>query len=285
MRNVMIAALAAVAALAMSGTASAEVRGHVAIGWETTDFEFDSMFDGEGFYDYDFKYQGPNIEVNVIGPVADTGLFIMGDGRMQTQSTEYSYYYGSSEDFEEASGHAALFLGVRNENHGVAGFYAIQNWYGHSIQVVGVDVQKYFGVATVEASAAYGTHGGPAFDEYDAWTVQLGVTAYMGDNITFGGSIGYSAWDYNFGETDITSFEINGERRFENSPYSVRLAYIRGEAEDTFGDYSTDTIQVSFVIDLGSGNLRERNEEGASFSGADWFDTQARLWQGGSYVL
>jgi hypothetical protein len=75
--------------------------------------------------------------------------------------------------------------------------------------------------------------------------------------------------------------QLNDGQRIPNTNYSIRGAYTHGNGngERCAADYNTDTYQIAFVIDLGSGSARERDQHGASLQGADAFDTDWRLYE------
>ena len=280
MQRLIIGALLATLACIAPTTASALVTGHITIGYEDTQFDYDNNY----YYEYygQESYDGPSLSAAVVSPLrGDDGPWIIqGDARLQSQSSDYGYY---SQNYEESSGHAAVHVAYRTDDYAVGGFYGMQNWYGHDIQQVGVEAQKYFSGVTLQGSAAYGEHDGPYWDSYSAWDAQASANFYVNPNTTVGVGVGYAAFDYYGGETELTTVEVNGEYRFPNTRYSVRAAYIRGDASDTYVDYTTDTFQVGLVIDLGAGGAQERDQKGASLSGADAFDTHWRLWQAGYY--
>lgn len=278
MRTFAIAALAASLVCFAPGIASAHVTGVLTLGYEYTDSNFDSC-GGECSYN-DETEQGPSISGAIAAPLMgdDGPWMIQGDGRLQSEEEDYGYGYTPHSNV----GHAALHIAYRTDEYAVGAFYGLQNDHGNDVQEIGIEAQKYWSRFTLQGSAAYGKHSDSCSgcnDDYSAWDAQASLTYYVNDSWSVSGNVGYASWDYNYGSTDLTTVGVSAEYRIPETKYSVRAAYIHGDASDTFNDYQTDTFQVALVMDLGSGNARERDQHGASLPGADAFDTHWRLWE------
>ena len=272
MRHLMAAAAAAFMLLAAPGIASAEVKGTLRIGWEHTSFDYDNNSYECECYSNNYDYNGPSIDV-ALSSTLDGDWIVQGDGRSQHESTDYDYGYSS----DDSVGHTAVHLGVRNENYALAGFVALQNWYGDSIPEIGGEGQLYFDHATLDASVAYGKYSGDSYDDYSAWDAQLNGSWYLNDSWTLTGGVGYAKLDYDYGDVSLWTYGVGAEYRIPDSRFSVQAAYIRGEGSATYDDYSTDTFQLGLVIDLGGKTAKERDQTGASLIGANAFDTHWRL--------
>lgn len=277
MRTFFMSAVAAAFALLAPSAASAAVVGQLGLGYETTDFDFNSPFISDPSYD------GPSISGAVLAPLHGDHWVIQGDARIQSES--YDYGYPGADTYDDSNAHVALHVAYRDDSFAVGGFYAQENYFGDSIQEVGVEAQKYFSGVTIDASAAYGNHDGPYYAEYDAWDAQVGVTGFIGDNWSVEGTVGYAEFDYYYGKTELTTVSIAAEYQIPDSRFSVRAAYINGSADDTYADYDTDTFQIGLVMSLGGESAQERHNTGASLPGADAFDTHWRLLEAGYYSI
>jgi hypothetical protein len=274
MRTFAIAAVLASLALLSPGIASAKVMGTVTLGYEYDSYDTS----GDNYYSEDHE-QGTFISGAVIGPVMNdsSDWFIEGAGRIQSEAEKYNHV---SETFNDNVGHGAIYLGRRDSDWGLAGYYAIQNDHGSDVQEVGAEVQKYFSNMTLDASATYGKHNGSyCCDDYSAWDVQADLTYYFNDDWSASAGVGYSAFDYHSGNTDITTVGVSGEYRIPSTNFSVRGSYTYGDASDTYADYKSNTFQVAFIVDLGATSAKDRDQHGASFHGADSFDQDWRLWE------
>ncbi|MES1198378.1 MAG: hypothetical protein ABUS48_00150 [Pseudomonadota bacterium] len=284
MRILATAALLASLVCFAPGIASARVTGVATIGYEHTDFDYDHNSD---YYYYDVdKSDGPSLSAAVAGSLYgdDSHWIVEGEGRLQSSNLKYNDdEEGGS--YKENAGHAALHVAYRNDSWAVGAFYGMENFYGDDVQEVGIEAQKYFADATVQASAAYGKHDGSyCCDDYESWDVQVNADYYFNDNWSAGASVGYASWDYYSGNTEMTTVGVSGAYRIPNSNYSVKASYMYGDASDTYVDYKTNTFQIALVIDLGNGTAKERDQEGASLQGADVFDQHWRLWEPSYYA-
>lgn len=282
MRKLWIAALAVGFATLVPGIASARVSGVLTVGYEYSDINYNNNYCGECSYYGDETEQGPSLSAAVIAPLMgeDSNWVVEGEGRLQSEKEEYGYGYSPHYNV----GHAAIHVGYRNDSYAVAGFYAIQNDHGNDVQEIGAEAQKYFSNMTLQGSVAYGHHDsscGGCNDDVSAWGGQASLTYYFNDNWSAGASVGYASWDYAYsGSTNLTTVGVNAEYRVPNTNYSVRAAYTHGDGNGRYNnDYKSDTVQVALVLDLGASNARDRDQHGASFSGADVFDQQWRLWE------
>ncbi|MBI3437523.1 MAG: hypothetical protein HY054_02500 [Proteobacteria bacterium] len=282
MRKLMVAALAAGFAIIAPSIASARVSGVLTVGYEHSDINFSNNYCGECSYYGDETEQGPSLSAAVIAPLMgeDSNWVIQGEGRLQSEKEDYNYGYRPHYNV----GHAAVHIAYRNDSYAVGGFYAIQNDHGSDVQEIGVEAQKYFSNMTLQGSVAYGHHDRSCSgcgDDVDAWDAQAGLNYYINDSWTAGVNVGYASWDYSYnGRTNLTTIGVNAEYRIPNTNYSVRAAYTHGDANSRYNDdYTSETVQVAFVVDFGSENARDRDQHGASFSGADVLDQQWRLWE------
>lgn len=276
MRTLAFAALLASLALFVPSIASARVVGLVSVGYENSQYDYD-----HNYYDYynEDRESGPFISAAVAAPLMgdESPWIIVGEGRIQSEKEEYGYG-----NYNDSVGHGAVHLAYHTDQYTVGAFYGMENDHGNDVQEVGIEGQMYFDKFTLQGSAAYGNHDGSnCCDDYNAWDAQVGANYYVNDNWTVGANLGYASWDYYGGNTDLTTVGVNAEYRVPNTNYSFRAAYTHGDASDTFDDYTSDTFQIAFVVDLGSDNARDRDRSGVTLQGADVFDQHWRLWEPG----
>ncbi|MBS0385991.1 MAG: hypothetical protein JSS00_11640 [Proteobacteria bacterium] len=289
MKKLAVAALLAALATLAPNIASAKVSGVLAIGYENTQFDNNNnRF--ECLYCIENSEDGPNLTAAIAAPLlGDSGPWmIQADGRLQSETEDYGFGYHPHENV----GHAAAHIAYRTDTFAVGAFYGIQNDHGSDVQQVGVEGQMYFSNVTLQASAAYGKHDSTCSgcrDDYDAWDVQGSATYYFNNSWSASVNVGYAQFNYTIcctasANTDITTVGLSAEYRIPNTNYSIRGAYTHGEASDTIQDYSSNTYQVSFVIDLGSDSARDRDQHGASLQGAEAFDQHWRLWEASYFI-
>jgi hypothetical protein len=277
MQRIAIAAAAAILAFCAPGIASATVVGTVYAGWERSDYDYDNFYYGE---DHE---QGPFLGASVVAPLTNENdnWIVVGEGRIQSEKETYSGGY----DEHSNVAHGAIHIGHRTDRWTVAGFYGIENDHGNDVQEIGAEVQYYLPNMTLEGTAAYGDHdGGTGCCDYDGWNAQGNLTYYFNNVWSAGASLGYASWDYIGGSTDITTATVKVEYWVPSTNYSIRGAYTHGEADDTYGDYSSDTFQVAFVVNMGASDAQERDHSGVGLSGADSFDLHWRLWEEVYYI-
>lgn len=281
MRKLMVAALAAGFAIIAPSIASARVSGVLTVGYEHSDINFSNSYCGECSY-YDETEQGPSLSAAVIAPLIgeDSNWVVEGEGRLQSEKEDFGNGYRPHYNV----GHAAIHIAYRNDSYAIGGFYAIQNDHGDDVQEIGIEAQKYFENMTLQGSVAYGQHDSSCSgcrDDVDAWGSNASLTYYFNDSWSGSVNVGYASWDYYYGgRTNLTTVGVSAEYRIPSTNYSVRASYTHGDASARYSDdYTSETVQVAFVVDLGSENARDRDQHGASFSGADTFDQQWRLWE------
>lgn len=272
MQRIAFAALAAIALLCAPSLAAAQIVGTITVGFEDNEFDYDNNY----YYGED-RESGPFLGAAVAAPLMNdnNNWIVVGEGRIQSEKEEY--YYGESHD---NVAHGAVHVGYRTDNWTVAGFYAIENDHGNDVQEVGAEGQLHMQKMMLEGTAAYGEHEGSyCCDDYDGWNAQANLVYYINNSWSAGANVGYAAWDYYSGDTELTTVGVNVEYWVPNTNYSIRGQYVHGEADDTYGDYSSDTFQVAFVVNLGADTAQERDRSGVGLSGADAFDLHWRLWE------
>ncbi|MBL8535912.1 MAG: hypothetical protein JNM59_00755 [Hyphomonadaceae bacterium] len=298
MKKIALATALGVFALLAPNAASARVVGALSIGWENTEFSYDNSYsdycEGYCYLTGEDKESGPFISGAVAAPLLrnNDNWIVVGEGRIQSEKEEYSsdYYYDENGyESHDNVAHGAVHLAYHTEEWAAAGFYGIENDHGWDVQMAGLEGQLYLPNMTLDGAFAYGTHDGGtySYDGYDAWQAQANMAYYLNDNWTFGVGVGYSSQEYdqNGPQTDLTTVGVSAEYWVPESNYSIRAAYVHGDASVDYAnyyyggsvDYSSDTIQVQFVLNFGTENARDRDQSGLGLSGADGFDLHTRL--------
>jgi hypothetical protein len=255
------------------------------LGYDNTQIDYHNC----SYCNYAFEHaeEGPSLSAAVAAPLhGDDGPWIIqGEGRLQTEN-DHEDCCGTS---HVNAGHAAAHVAYRTDEYAIGAFYGIQNLSGDDIQEVGVEAQKYFSNMTLQGSVAYGKHSRDCSycTEYNAWDAHADLTYYFNDSWSAGVGVGYGSFrdTYCSGcQTDtvkLTTIGVHAEYRIPDSNFSIRGAYTHGNGngDRCAADYTTNTYQIAFVVDLGSGSARERDQHGASLQGADTFDTDWRLYE------
>ena len=272
MQRIAFAALAALVLLCAPNIASAQIVGTITLGYENNQFDYDDYYYGVD------EESGPYLGAAVVAPIMNDNdnWIVLGEGRIQSENEDYPY----SDEYHGNVAHGAVHVGYRTDKWTVAGFYGMENFYGDDVQEVGAEAQLYLSNVTLEATTAYGEHEGSyCCDDYEAWNAAANVNYYINNSWSVSGHVGYASWDYYGGDTELTTLGVDVEYRVPNTNYSVRGAYVHGDADDTYGDYTSDTFQVAFVVNLGADTTQERDRSAVGLSGAETFDLHWRLWE------
>jgi hypothetical protein len=229
---------AAVAALLAPAIANAQTNAVVGIDYNHLDF--DSAGDGNlyglnGAFNHDFA-NGTQIQLDGAADRVDVGFCC--------QSANY----------------AAVHYGVRNDQYSYAGFVGTQSLSLFSGIDVGVEGQMHFGNASVGASLSYADFGDI---DVSAWNANIDGLYFFTPNFSVNAGAGYTNVDLG-GSDDYWTWNVGGEYRFDNSPFSVSLGYRQQDLDG--GDISAWT--VGLTLDLGTGTLQERRVHGPSWGGA-----------------
>jgi hypothetical protein len=168
-----------------------------------------------------------------------------------------------------ALGYGAVHYGMRNDNHGVAGFLTLQDFFGYSGAGVGAEGQLFFSNAVLNGSLGY-----MDFNDLDvsATNVQVDGSWFFTPNFAVNANVAFTEFDAS-PDIEATTLGVGAEWRFDNSPASVIFGYRNSDSDD-YGD--SDTWTIGFNVDLGTGSLQERATSGSSFGGANAFHNALR---------
>ena len=93
--------------------------------------------------------------------------------------------------------------------------------------------------------------------EFDTWNLDVGVNFYPTQNIRIGAIVGTGNIDGSVGETDTSTYGINGEFKPWSAPVSITLAWSHFEIDST--PYESDSFRIGARWNFGGGTVRERN--------------------------
>jgi opacity protein-like surface antigen len=157
------------------------------------------------------------------------------------------------------TGYAAGHLGVRNENHALAGFVGFQDFFGISGTSFGVEGQMYLNNIVLGGSLGHVDFGDA---DFGATSLQLDGAYFFSPNLSVNALVAQSEGTDDF-DTDWTSYGVGGEYRF-NNPLSINA----GWRTDDFEGGEADTWTIGLSYDFGTGSLHERATTGPSLQGA-----------------
>ena len=159
-----------------------------------------------------------------------------------------------------STNYAAAHYGMRTDQYSFAGFIGTQGIVGLSTVEAGVEGQMHFSQASIGGSVSYIDFGD--FDA-NAWHVSGDGEYYFSPNLSLNAGASYTNLDSG-GSTDYWTWNVGGEYRFNDSPFSVSLGYRQSDFDG--GDVSAWT--VGLTLDLGTGTLQDRRVHGPSWGGA-----------------
>jgi hypothetical protein len=232
--------LGAAAAAALLAPAVANAETNAVVGIDYNHVDFDSFGDGNlyglnGAFNHDFS-NGWQIQMDGAADRLDSGFCCT--------STNY----------------AAVHYGLRNDQYSFAGFVGTQGVSLFSAIDIGVEGQMHFSNASIGGSVSYLDMGDI---DANAWNVNADGMYFFTPNFSVNAGAGYTNLDEG-GSTDFWTWNVGGEYRFQDSPFSVSLGYRQSEFDG--GDVSAWTIGLT--LDLGTGTLQDRRVHGPSWGGA-----------------
>ncbi|MBC6980619.1 outer membrane protein [Caulobacter sp. 17J80-11] len=240
---------AAIAAVAVSAPAYAQVAGQMDAGYAR------ASYDTGGGYDYDSDTVA--LSGKVVFAASDLINFQVDAGVARTEI----------EDYAVTAKTGTVHAFTRNDSYALGGFIGMTDAQGSAVWTGGVEGQKYLDNLTLAGSASYGQFDN--WDNVDIVTVGGEARYFLSDNTRIDGRAGY-AWvkseDEDYGGW---SLGVGAEHQFANQPFSVFAAYDHSEAKDF--DASADTFSVGLRWTFGAESLKQRDRKGASFGGASAF--------------
>jgi hypothetical protein len=242
MRNWIIGAAAAIAAMAAPGVAAAH-SGYVDLGYAQsnleqlgTDQDIDTIALG-GSVAFDLNTLGVQIDGRIGNAEPDTG----GDL-----------------DFWGIGGHVykrsnAWLLG------GFAGFGNLES-AGTDIDewTVGIEGQYYLERTTLDGALSYSE----AEDaNLEATGIDFGARHFVTDNFSIGGNVGFANIEGGGTDLDSTSLGVDAEWQMATFPLSIVGGYQHNEVDDA--DIDVDTLSIGVRYNFGGATLIDRDRSGA----------------------
>jgi hypothetical protein len=231
MRNWIIGAAVALAALAAPGLAAAQT-GYVGLNYNSTDFS------------------GAADEVESYG--VEGAVAFAGSG-----SIVFEVDAALSDSDEADSGYGIVgHVYGRNDDHLFGGFVGIAGSDDSETWLAGLEANKYFANWTLAGALFYGNNDDADVDGYG---VNVEARAFVHDNFRVNGNIGWVSVDDGAGDDDAMLYGVGGEYQFAAWPVSVGVGYSTIDFDG--GDVDTWTIGLRYNW---GGTLRDRDRNGAS---------------------
>ncbi len=162
-----------------------------------------------------------------------------------------------------AQDYAAVHYGTRTDTYSFAGFVGLQNFVFFSGLDAGVEGQMHFGQASVGGSVSYVDFSDISVN---AWNTNVDGAYYFTPNFAVNAGVAYTNVDgvFGSGHTDYWSWNVGGEYRFDNCPFSVTLGYRQSDLSGS----NVNAWTIGINLDLGTGDLQARRVHGPSWGGA-----------------
>lgn len=239
------ALLAAAAALFMATPAMAQSGGSVGLGYTSVDGEEDA-------YQLDGAYGNTS---GAFGFQIDAGLGNI-ESDLDTQTIAgHLFWNGGGWRLGGVIAHTNL---------------DVDGGPSPSDTVYGVEGTWNLGPNTVLLGSYTRGESDLVFIDADTWNADIGLNHYFSDNFRLGGEIGTGNVDGGgLGETETTSYRINGEWQPWTTPVSITLGW---NAFDTDDDDSINSWSIGARWNFGGTTLRERDN-------ATPFDTRTGFFQ------
>jgi hypothetical protein len=242
MRNWIIGAAAAIAAVAAPGVAAAQHTGYVDLGYTQ------SSLDQSGF-DQDID------TVAVSGSVAFGvgGLGVQLDGRFGNAEPDS----GSDIDFWGIGGHVYK----RSNNWLLGGYVGFGNLdSGTDIDewTVAAEGQYYLERTTLDAALSYSDADDA---NIESTAIDFGARHFVTDNFSIGGNLGFANLESTGTDLDATTLGVDAEYQLSSLPLSIFGGYQHSEVDDA--NIDVDSFGVGVRWNFGGQTLIDRDRSGA----------------------
>lgn len=241
--------LGAAAALAVGApSAYADTSGHVDFSYQTANIDW-----GGGSED--------DIDYWDLGGAVVTPLH---DGWNLELSANHSNYTWDGSDWDGAATAVSLHAFYRNDSYGLGGYAGFGGIWGATAYMVGGEGQMYLPNATLTGAIQWANTSD--YWDYSAWDMRVGGSYFFNDDFAVNGTISYTEFDDY--DTNATGIGIGAEYRFAGSAFSINGSYLNESWDYGSSDADADVFRIGGSWDFGTGSLKERSQEGASFDSA-----------------
>jgi len=256
MRKLLWGAAAALAITAPA-VAHADTTGHIDLGWTNTGI-------GDGFGNYNAYSLGGAVQTE-----AAPGWTVQLDGNTMTQTWDHSHY-------DYSHGYAALHADTTLDTFDVGAFVGMQNFYGESGKLIGLEGRTAFDNISLQASTAYTTfrYG----SSFSAWDARIAGNYFLQPNWAINAGI-VGTWINPHGtHVQMAEYSIGTTYKF-NCPMSVSLDYTRSSDDYRHSHtYDGNTVMLGLHWNFGAGTLQDDTNHGASWSGAQALENSFARW-------
>lgn len=243
---------AAAFAMAAPGVAHADTTGHVGLSYNSLDVDLDSNMN-----DY----------LLLNGAVATD----LGNGwNLQFDAQSANMNHSSHNDSMTA---ATVHAFGRDGGWAWGGFAGFTGGEIDGIYV-GAEAAWYVDRFTFAGNVLYG------FDRQQSGTnftsADLTGDYYFTDNFSVGAEVDWYSWNFDgtSADNDGTTYGVNAEYQFANSPFSVFGGYHWADTTVFDTDNNVSSFTLGFRYNFGTGSLIERDHSGASMRGGSQLGRQ-----------
>jgi hypothetical protein len=236
MRNWIIGAAAALAAVAAPGVAAAQATGYVGLVYNNSDFGAGDDADAWG---------------------AEGAVAFAGSGSIVFEVDASVLTSDASGDDETGIGAVGHIYG-RNDDHLFGGFVGIAHTDETDTWIAGLEANKNFTNWTLAGSLFYGNNDDA---DADGWGANAEGRFFINDNFRLNANIGWVTVDsVGGGDDDAMLYGVGGEFQFPTMPISIGAGWSTAD----FDGGDVDTWSAAVRYNFGGTTLRDRDRSGAS---------------------
>lgn len=237
MRNWIIGAAAALAAVAAPSVAAAQATGYAGLVYSNTDFGAGSDADSWGLEGAVAFAGSGSIVFEVDGSIVNTDAGAGGD---DTGYGVVGHIYSRNSDYLFGG-----FVGLTDSDN------SSTTW------LAGLEANKYFANWTLAGSVFYGNNDDA---NADGWGANAEGRFFLTDNFRLNANIGWVNVDSGPGDDDAMLYGVGGEFQFDGMPISIGAGWNTVD----FDGGDVDVWSVGVRYNFGGTTLRDRDRNGAS---------------------
>jgi hypothetical protein len=237
MRNWIIGAAAALAAVAAPSVAAAQATGYAGVVYSNSDF-------------------GGGDDVESWG--AEGAVAFAGSGSIVFEVDASIATTDDSGSGDDETGYGVVgHIYARNSDHLFGGFVGIAGTEDSETWLAGLEASKFFDQWTLAGALFYGNNDDA---DVDGFGVNAEGRVFLTENFRLNGNVGWVQVDDGVDEEDAMLYGVGGEFQFATLPISVGAGWSTVDFDG--GDVDTWTIGVRY--NFGGQTLMDRDRNGAS---------------------